>query len=56
LPEAAAPGFAEVRPSLIHSAGDTLFTSGTMGRYSKMLNAVKEGPGELYNNSTEPRV
>jgi NADH-quinone oxidoreductase subunit G len=56
LPEAAAPGFAEVRPALIHSAGDTLFTSGTMGRYSKMLNAVKEGPGELYNNSTEPRV
>jgi NADH-quinone oxidoreductase subunit G len=32
----------------VESAGDTLFTSGTLGRYSKMLNAVKEGPGELY--------
>ena len=38
----------EVRPELIHSACDTLYTSGTMGRYSKMLNAVKEAPGELY--------
>jgi NADH-quinone oxidoreductase subunit G len=37
------------RPILpVESAGDTLFTSGTLGRYSKMLNAVKEGPGELY--------
>jgi NADH-quinone oxidoreductase subunit G len=35
-----------IRP--VESAGDTLFTSGTLGRYSKMLNAVKEGPGELY--------
>ena len=32
----------------VESAGDTLFTSGTLGRYSKMLNAVKEGPGGLY--------
>jgi NADH-quinone oxidoreductase subunit G len=32
----------------VKSAGDTLFTSGTLGRYSKMLNAVKEAPGGLY--------
>ena len=56
LPEAAPPAPGEVAPGLIHSAGDTLYTSGTMGRYSKMLNTVKEGPGELYNNSTEPRA
>ncbi len=35
-------------PAGVRSAGDTLFTSGTLGRYSKMLNAVKEGPGGLY--------
>jgi NADH-quinone oxidoreductase subunit G len=40
------------RPELIHSAGDTLFTSGTLGRYSKKLNAVLEAPGALY---AEPR-
>ena len=45
---AAAPALSEAAPGLIHSAGDTLYTSGTMGRYSKMLNTVKEGPGELY--------
>ena len=32
----------------VKSAQDTLFTSGTLGRYSKMLNAVKEAPGGLY--------
>jgi len=30
------------RPDLIHSAHDNLFTSGTLGRYSKMLNSVLE--------------
>ncbi|MGE5644186.1 MAG: NADH-quinone oxidoreductase subunit NuoG [Acidobacteriota bacterium] len=39
----------EVRPESIASAGDTMFTSGTLGRYSKMLNAVTESPGELYH-------
>ena len=39
---------ADARPELIRSAGDTLFTSGTLGRYSKLLNAVMEAPGELY--------
>lgn len=37
-----------VRPELIRSAGDTLFTSGTLGRYCKMLQGVMEAPGGLY--------
>jgi NADH-quinone oxidoreductase subunit G len=43
-------GFVPVdsRPELIRSACDTLFTSGTLGRYSKMLTSVLEYPGELY--------
>ena len=32
----------ESRPDLIHSAHDGLFTSGTLGRYSKILHAVME--------------
>jgi NADH-quinone oxidoreductase subunit G len=32
----------------VESAGDTLFTSGTLGRYSQKLNAVREAPGESY--------
>jgi NADH-quinone oxidoreductase subunit G len=36
------------RPDLIRSACDTLFTSGTLGRYSAVLNAVMESPGALY--------
>jgi NADH-quinone oxidoreductase subunit G len=32
----------ESRPDLIQSAHDNLFTSGTLGRYSKMLNSVLE--------------
>jgi NADH-quinone oxidoreductase subunit G len=35
-------------PGAIHSAGDTLFTSGSLSRYSKILNAVIESPGGLY--------
>lgn len=35
-------------PGAIASSGDTLFTSGTLGRYSKMLNSVMEAPGALY--------
>ncbi|MFN7925668.1 MAG: molybdopterin-dependent oxidoreductase, partial [Bryobacteraceae bacterium] len=38
----------ESRPELIHSAGDTLFTSGSLGKYSKLLNSVMEAPGKLY--------
>jgi hypothetical protein len=38
-----------VRPELIASAGNTLYTSGTLGRYSNTLNSVIEAPGKLYN-------
>ncbi len=36
------------RPELVVSSGDTLYTSGTLGRYSKMLNSLIESPGALY--------
>jgi NADH-quinone oxidoreductase subunit G len=39
-----------VAEDAIRSAGDTLFTSGTLGRYSKMLNKVMEAPGQLYRS------
>jgi NADH-quinone oxidoreductase subunit G len=35
-------------PDLIESAHDTLFTSGSLGRYSKALSSVIESPGALY--------
>jgi NADH-quinone oxidoreductase subunit G len=35
-------------PGEIQSAGDTLFTSGSLTKYSKILNEVMEGPGALY--------
>jgi len=38
-----------VRPELIQSARDTLFTSGSLGRYSKTLSSVVEAPGALYS-------
>ena len=38
----------EMRPELIRSAGDTLFTSGSMTKYSPVLNSVAERPGKLY--------
>jgi NADH-quinone oxidoreductase subunit G len=37
-------------PELVRSASNTLFTSGTLGRYSNMLNAVMEFPGEVYHD------
>ena len=37
------------RPELIQSARDTLFSSGTLGRYSNTLSSVIEAPGELYS-------
>jgi NADH-quinone oxidoreductase subunit G len=40
----------ESRPELIQSARDTLFTSGSLGRYSKTLNSVLERPGELFES------
>jgi NADH-quinone oxidoreductase subunit G len=42
------PVSADSRPELIQDSGDTLFTSGTLGRYSKVLNSVMEAPGALY--------
>jgi NADH-quinone oxidoreductase subunit G len=59
LPVVATGGAAQTTPlnggvpmaataALIRSAGDTLFTSGTLGRYSKMLSSVLEAPGQLY--------
>ena len=35
-------------PGTIRSAGDTLFTSGSISKYSKILNSVMEAPGKLY--------
>jgi NADH-quinone oxidoreductase subunit G len=37
-----------VKTELIRSAGNTLFTSGTLGRYSKVLSSLLEAPGELF--------
>lgn len=36
------------RAEHIRPAGDTLFTSGTLGRYSRRLSSVMEAPGELF--------
>ncbi len=38
----------ESLPGLIRSERDTLFTSGSLGRYSRMLKSVMEAPGQLY--------
>jgi NADH-quinone oxidoreductase subunit G len=40
-------------PGAIQSDRNTLFTSGTLSQYSKILNAVMEAPGELYGSSKE---
>jgi NADH-quinone oxidoreductase subunit G len=39
---------AQSRTELIRSAGDTLYTSGSLGRWSKTLSTVLEAPGALY--------
>jgi NADH-quinone oxidoreductase subunit G len=39
-------------PGSVASSGDTLFTSGTLSRYSKILNSVMESPGGLYGGQT----
>ncbi len=41
-------------PGIIRSSGDTLFTSGSLSRYSKILNAVMEAPGALYGGQSKP--
>lgn len=38
------------RPELVQSARDTLFTSGSLGRYSKKLSEVIERPGKLFES------
>ena len=42
-------------PGAVASAGDTLFTSGSLTRYSKVLNSVIEAPGKLYQDKASPR-
>ncbi|MCX6625652.1 MAG: molybdopterin-dependent oxidoreductase, partial [Acidobacteria bacterium] len=37
----------------IYSNGDTLYTSGTLGRYSKSLTSLLEYPGELYSGKSK---
>jgi NADH-quinone oxidoreductase subunit G len=37
-------------PGKVAPANDTLFTSGTLTKYSKVLNQVMEAPGALYRN------
>jgi NADH-quinone oxidoreductase subunit G len=41
VPFAVGPGV-ELRPDLVHSDHNGLFASGTLGRYSKVLNSVVE--------------
>jgi NADH-quinone oxidoreductase subunit G len=52
LPTSPVSGRVQFRsePDLIRPAGNTLFTSGTLGRYSNKLNACLEAPGVLYND------
>jgi NADH-quinone oxidoreductase subunit G len=40
-------------PEAIRSARDTLFTSGSLGRYSKLLNSLLEAPGALYSGDSD---
>ena len=40
-------------PGVIQSAGDTLFTSGSLSKYSKILNSVMESPGALYGEERD---
>jgi NADH-quinone oxidoreductase subunit G len=39
------------RPELIRSAANTLYTSGTLGRFSNLLNSLIESPGALYSGA-----
>jgi NADH-quinone oxidoreductase subunit G len=44
----------ESRPDLVWSAHDNLFTSGTLGRYSKILNSVLEKRSGYSEGSSHP--
>jgi NADH-quinone oxidoreductase subunit G len=48
-PTAPLNGHVAALPGVIQSAGDTLFTSGSLSRFSKILNSVMEAPGSLYS-------
>jgi len=51
-PTAPLNGRVAALPGTIQSARDTLFTSGSLSRYSKVLNSVMESPGGLYGESS----
>jgi NADH-quinone oxidoreductase subunit G len=51
-PTAPLNGRVPALPGAVQSAGDTLFTSGSLSRYSKILNSVMEGPGGLYGGGS----
>ncbi|MFZ5927462.1 MAG: NADH-quinone oxidoreductase subunit NuoG [Acidobacteriota bacterium] len=38
----------DAQPELVRPSGDTLFTSGTLGKYSKRLAQLMEAPGRLF--------
>jgi NADH-quinone oxidoreductase subunit G len=40
----------QARPELTRGAQNTLFTSGTLGKFSKTLHSVLESPGALYRD------
>jgi hypothetical protein len=46
----------QARPDLIFSDRNTLFLSGTLGRYSRMLTSVLEYPGKLYGQPVETEL
>ncbi|HVO97548.1 MAG TPA: NADH-quinone oxidoreductase subunit NuoG [Bryobacteraceae bacterium] len=50
-PTAPLNGHVPQSPGVIHSSNDTLFTSGSLTRYSKVLNEVMESPGTLYGST-----
>ena len=41
------------QPDLVWSARNTLFTSGSLGRFSNMLNSVIENPGTIYGDAAK---
>jgi NADH-quinone oxidoreductase subunit G len=48
VPTAPLNGRVPQLPGVIRSSNDTLFTSGSLTKYSKVLNEVMESPGALY--------
>jgi len=52
-PTAPLNGRVAALPGAVSSAGDTLFTSGSLSRYSKILNSVMESPGRLFDEPSK---